>query len=146
MDNSSFLRKALLGNAAFSTLCGLDLLFAPAAVDRLIGLGNPAELRGLGIQLLVFALALVIAATRRRLRAWVAGLFTTLDVAWVAGTAVLLVARPDVLSGTGNLVAFLVADAVAVFAVLQIVGIRRLTHGGRERHDGGALESPLRAS
>ena len=140
MDRSSFLRKALLANAAFSTLCGIAMLAAPESLSRLVGLGDPRELRDLGASLLVFAVFLTVTATRRRLRAWAAGIFTAMDIAWVVGTAALLIARPEVLNATGKVAAVVVALVVADFAVLQIIGIRRLTRGGQERDDGRAVQ------
>lgn len=139
MDRSSFLRKALLGNAAFSTLTGVEMLAFPDAVARFIGLDQPREIRQLGVELLAFAALLTWTATRRHVRPWAAGIFTALDVGWVVATAALLVSRPDLLNTAGTITTVVVALAVADFAVLQVIGIRRLTGGTAERDDGTAL-------
>ena len=121
---SSLLRRALIGNALFSTLSGLTILFAQAWVLRILGLSGDVNLLILGVGLIVFAAMLLINARKQQIKksdAWAAVL---MDLAWVAGSCVLVLLIP--FSTEGKWVVGLVAELVLLFAVLQFVGIRRI--------------------
>ena len=115
---------ALLGNALFSTLSGLTILFAQGWVLRILGLPSSVNLLIFGVGLIVFAVTLVINARKQQVKksdAWVAVL---MDLAWVLGSCVLVFVVP--FSTKGKWVVGLVAELVLVFAALQCVGIRRM--------------------
>lgn len=133
----NLLRNALLGNAAFSTLTGFELLAFPEAMGRFIGFQSPALLRELGASLLFFAAVVAFTATRRPIRLWAAATISAMDISWVVGTAALLIARPDLLNTAGTITALVVAFVVADFALFQIIGIRRLTSTRQQRDHGG---------
>ena len=118
------LRKALMGNALFSTLSGLTILFAQSWVLRILGLAQTVNLLILGIGLLLFAATLVINARRQQVKisdAWIA---VWADLVWVLGSYALIFVMP--FSTGGKWVVGVVAELVLVFAVLQFVGIRRI--------------------
>ena len=124
-EPACFLRKALMGNALFSTLSGLTILLAQGWVLRILGLPSSVNLLILGAGLIVFAVTLVINARKRKVKksdAWIAVL---MDVAWVLGSYILIFIVP--FSTEGKWVVGVVAELVLVFAVLQFVGIRRIT-------------------
>ena len=121
---SLLLRRALRGNAVFSTLCGVALLIAGGLLEPVLGVPSLA-LRLVGLSLLPFAFGLWQNAARasvRRAEAWVA---VALDLAWVAGSAALVFANLWPLSSTGTWAVLGVAEVVLVFAVLQALGLRR---------------------
>ena len=123
-ERGCFLRKALMGNALFSTLSGLTILFAQGWVLRILGLASNVNLLILGVGLIVFAVTLVVNARRQQVKksdAWIAVL---MDVAWVLGSYILIFIVP--FSTEGKWVVGVVAELVLVFAVLQFVGIRRI--------------------
>ena len=123
-EPSCFLRKALIGNALFSTLSGLTILLAQGWVLRILGLPSSVNLLILGAGLIVFAVTLVINARKQQVKksdAWIAVL---MDVAWVLGSYILIFIVP--FSTEGKWVVGVVAELVLVFAVLQFVGIRRI--------------------
>ena len=123
-EPSCFLRKALIGNALFSTLSGLTILLAQGWVLRILGLPSTVTLLILGAGLIVFAVTLVINARKQQVKksdAWIAVL---MDVAWVVGSYILIFTVP--FSTEGKWVVGVVAELVLVFAVLQFVGIRRI--------------------
>jgi len=123
-EPTCLLRKALLGNALFSALSGLTLLFAQKSVLRILGLFNRVSLVVLGVGLIIFAATLVVNARRQRVKtsdAWVAVL---MDVAWVLTSYVLIFVLP--FSMEGKWVIGVVAELVLLFAILQFVGIRRI--------------------
>jgi hypothetical protein len=126
-QRACFLRKALLGNALFSTLSGLTILFAQGWVLQILGLSSSVHLLILGVGLIVFAVTLVINARKQQVKksdAWIAVL---MDLAWVVGSYVLIFLVP--FSPKGNWVVGIVAELVLLFAVLQFVGIRRIQKG-----------------
>lgn len=123
-ERERFLRKALMGNALFSTLSGLTILFAQGWVLRILGLASNVNLLILGVGLIVFAVTLVVNARRQQVKksdAWIAVL---MDVAWVLGSYILIFIVP--FSTEGKWVVGVVAELVLLFAVLQFVGIRRI--------------------
>jgi hypothetical protein len=123
-ERTCLLRKALLGNALFSALSGLTLLFAQKSVLRILGLFNRVSLVVLGVGLIIFAATLVVNARRQRVKtsdAWVAVL---MDVAWVLASYVLIFVLP--FSMEGKWVIGVVAELVLLFAILQFMGIRRI--------------------
>ena len=123
-ERTCLLRKALLGNALFSALSGLTLLFAQKSVLRILGLFNRVSLVVLGVGLIIFAATLVVNARRQRVKtsdAWVAVL---MDVAWVLASYVLIFVLP--FSMEGKWVIGVVAELVLLFAILQFIGIRRI--------------------
>jgi len=123
-EPACFLRKALMGNALFSTLSGLTMLLAQGWVLRILGLASNVNLLILGVGLILFAITLVVNARKQQVKksdAWIAVL---MDVAWVLGSYILIFIVP--FSTEGKWVVGLVAELVLVFAVLQFVGIRRI--------------------
>jgi len=127
-SHTCLLRKALIGNALFSTLSGLTILFAQRWVLRILGLSSSVNLLILGVGLIVFAVTLIINARKQQVKksdAWIAVL---MDLAWVVGSCVLILVVP--FSMGGRWVVALVAELVLVFAVLQFVGIRRIQKSG----------------
>ena len=123
-ERACFLRRALMGNALFSTLSGLTILFAQGWVLRILGLARNVNLLILGVGLIVYAVTLLVNARRQQVKksdAWIAVL---MDVAWVLGSYILIFTVP--FSTEGKWVVGVVAELVLVFAVLQFVGIRRI--------------------
>ncbi len=119
-----FLKKALVGNAAFSGISGLTVLFGNHWLVKLLGLPGEVSLSVLGVGLIVYAILLVLNARRPEVKisdAWVA---VVLDAVWVAGSYVLIFVIP--LSVAGKWVVALVAELVLLFAVLQWLGIRKI--------------------
>ncbi|MCG8405459.1 MAG: hypothetical protein MI923_09700 [Phycisphaerales bacterium] len=124
VNPTRFLRRSLLSNAVFSTVSGLSFIAAAKPISSLIGLSHPGILIGIGVSLLVFAAGLVANAKRQAINVTEAWLAVVLDVTWVAGSVVVLLA--GVLSTTGNWAVAIVADVVFLFAILQFVGLRRM--------------------
>jgi len=123
-EPACFLRKALMGNALFSTLSGFTILLAQGWVLRILGLPSSVNLLVLGAGLIVFAVTLVINARRQQVKksdAWIA---VCMDLAWVLGSYVLIFIVP--FSTEGKWVVGVVAELVLLFAVLQFLGIRRI--------------------
>lgn len=119
-----FLRRALVGNAAFSTLCGVLLLGGAAPLAPVLGLPAVA-LRVVGFVLLPFAFGLWRNARRERLSRAEAWSAVGLDLSWVAGSVALVAADLWPLEPAGTWAVIGVAEVVALFALLQTIGLLR---------------------
>jgi hypothetical protein len=121
---SPFLRRALLADAVISGGTGILMAAAAGLVDGLLGL--PAVLlREAGLLLLPFAALVGWLATRAQPPLGAVKAVIAANGAWVAGSLLLLVSgfvAPTMLG-----YAFVIAQAVvvAVFAELQVMGLRR---------------------
>ena len=117
------LRSTLVINAISTALCGLALLLAPAPLAELLGVSPPAILAGVGAGLVLYAAGLVWTARRKPIPGAAAWAAIVLDLGWVLGSVA--VVELGILSSIGAGLVALVAALVLVFAVLQLVGVRR---------------------
>lgn|SRR5215472_17583870 len=118
------LKNALVGNAAFSFVSGVLIVFGNHWVVKVLGLPEKASLAILGISLIFYAGMLLLNAFRPTIKiadAWTA---VVLDAIWVVGSYALIFVVP--FSVIGKWVVALVAELVLIFAVLQWLGIRRI--------------------
>jgi hypothetical protein len=124
IDRTTFLRRSLRLDGIASGLCGALLLLAAGPISTLIGLPGPGLARAVGAGLLVFAAALLWNAARATVSRGEAIGAVVLNIAWVLGSAVVIVDGP--LTLVGNLAVAAVAAAVVLFTILEAVGLRRL--------------------
>jgi hypothetical protein len=123
------LKKALTGNALFSVVSGVAILFANRWLVKFLGLPDNVSLALLGISLVVYAMLLWLNARKAKIKiagAWVA---IVMDVVWVIGSYALIVVVP--FSIGGKWVVALAAELVLAFAVLQWMGVRRILKSRR---------------
>jgi hypothetical protein len=127
-DDGRLLRLALRIDAAASGALGvLGVAAAPLLADLL---GPPVPvLFGVGVFFVVFAAALLFLASRRTIPRPAAWTVVFGNAAWVVGSVLATVAGAGALTGLGIGVVLAQAAAVAVFADLQWMGLRRLTAG-----------------
>jgi hypothetical protein len=126
-DRTCMLRKALLGNALFSTISGLIILFANKWVLGLLGFANSISLVILGAALIGYAAMLVINARKQKIKTSDAWMAVLMDLAWVVGSYVLVFSLP--FRATGKWIIAGVAEVVLLFAILQFLGLRRMQKG-----------------
>jgi hypothetical protein len=123
-DNGRLLRLALRLDAAASAALGLLAVGAASALSGL--LGPPAgTLRGTGAFLVGHALVVVLVAARPVIARPAAWAVVAANCAWVLGSAGAVVAGREELTTPGVAVVLVQAAAVAVFADLQWLGLRR---------------------
>jgi hypothetical protein len=122
---TNFLRHSLRANALFSTLSGLVFAVASAPVAAILGDVAPLLVFGVGLQLLLFAAALVWLASRSEISVPLTIAVIAADLLWVLGTAV--VVHADLFARQGEILALVLADVVLVLAILQSIGVRRMT-------------------
>lgn len=123
-SDSRLLRRALTGNAVFSTLCGVTLLAAGGLLGPVLAV-PPLALRIVGLTLLPFAFGLWQNAHRVAVHRGEAWLAVGLDLAWVAGSALLVFGDLWPLSYAGIWAVLGVAEVVLVCAALQGLGLVR---------------------
>jgi hypothetical protein len=126
MTRPSFLRRALVVDAVASGASGVLMVAGAEPLAGVLGLPAPL-LRWAGAALFPFAafvasLAWSGAVPRGGVRAVIA-----LNVAWVAASVLLVLDGPGALTRAGIAFVLVQAAAVAVFAEVQYVGLRRAT-------------------
>ena len=125
--SSTLLRRALQGNGAFSTVSGLVTLLGANAVAAFTGVQPAIVFIVLGISLLLFAAGLFWMTRETAVNPTLARIVIVMDVLWVVGSVILLLSNALPLTVAGKWAIGLVADMVALFAILQYIGLRRAT-------------------
>ena len=123
---TSLLRRALIGNSIFSTVTGGLLLLLAGTIAEVMGLESAAPLTVLGLVILPFAAGLYYMATRPHIHLTLARFIVVMDFAWVVVSALVLVTNAVPLTSGGRWIILILADLVLVFAVAQVLGLRRL--------------------
>src|ERR1700758_3865864 len=93
-EPQNFLKKVLTGNAVFSVVSGVAILFANRWLVKFLGLPDNVSLALLGFSLVVYAMLLWLNARKAKIKiagAWVA---IVMDVVWVIGSYALIVVVP----------------------------------------------------
>lgn len=122
---SSLLRNALLANAAFSAVSGLSFIVFARPVGQFLGWSAPWILPFIGLGLLGFALWVFQSAKAPQVDTANAKRIIAADLVWVVLSLVMIVA-PSLLTLGGKWAVGILADAVATFALLQYLGLRRV--------------------
>jgi len=123
-DSARFLRRSLQLDGIASGVTGMLLLVGAGPVSALIGLSAPTIARAIGALLAVYAAALLWNAARATVSRRETLAAVALNAAWVLGS--IAVIELGSLTMLGNLAVAAVALAVLVFAILEIMGLRRL--------------------
>ena len=127
-DKAAVLRLALRANGVFSGVSGLMFVVGSGPLAVFIGLPSPWILITIGLSLLSYSALLFQAASRSPIDRRHAILFTAMDTLWVAGSAILLITGWIPFTPAGKWAVIIVADMVAVLAVFQFIGLRRLAY------------------
>ena len=124
------LRRALQLDAAATGAVGGLLLVGGPWLDDLLG-APTTLLRPVGLFLVAYAAALGVAGSRPTISRPAARAAVALNALWVAGSAILVAAGPFPLTGLGVAFTLAQAAAVALFADLQLLGLRQARRGAR---------------
>ena len=122
---SNLLSRVLQANGVFSGLSGVTLTFAAGPLAAFLGLTSPTILVIIGIGLMLYAPALFYMAAQTPTNRKLVMAAIILDVAWVIGSIDLLVTDWVPLTTAGWWAVAIVADIVAVFAIVQFYALRR---------------------
>ena len=126
-QGSNLLKNALHGNALFSGTSGLVALLAAQSLAAFTGIESPSIFVVLGIVLILYAVDLWWVASRETINRHLAWAAILLDVLWVIGSVAILLFGWLPLTVAGSWTIALLAEVVAIFAVLQFIGLRRLS-------------------
>ncbi|MEM7030586.1 MAG: hypothetical protein AAF629_13545 [Chloroflexota bacterium] len=124
-NTSSLLQRALQGNGLFSLLSGLAFIIAANPIATFLGGVSSTVLMAVGVGLLIYAADLFFVARQSPIKPLFAWLFIAGDVVWVLASALLLMTDWVAFTNAGWWAVAIIADIVAVFAILQYVGLRR---------------------
>lgn len=125
-----FLRLALKVDAIASGLTGAGMVAAPGLHADLYGL--PAAMtQPSGLFLLAFAAMVWFASARRLVDARLVTAIIVLNAIWVAASAIVIAAGWLPLTPLGVGYTILQAAAVALFAELQFIGLRRVRRAAK---------------
>lgn len=128
-SRATLARLALTANAVFSATTGVVLLAAPGLVASALFVRGEAfevALRGLGLGLVSFALAVGVLAARLRPRPALIVVTSAADLAWSLATPIALVWFGDAVRPVGLMVFVVIGVVVFVFAVAQLLGVRAM--------------------
>jgi hypothetical protein len=125
------LRMALLGNAGFSVFSATIIFVRQRGLMQRLGIPKDFGILFLGIGLMIFAVWLLINASRAQIKVLEARMAVAMDLAWVALTIPVVVSAP--LTSQGQWVVTIVAAVVLSFTVTQWIGIRRISGDSTER-------------
>jgi Polyketide cyclase / dehydrase and lipid transport len=127
---STLLRGPLAANAGFSAATGLFLITGAVPLSGWLGVpGWLGVVVGLGLLLFAFE----VARTARHPRPTAVRQVITADTAWVVAAAVVIIGFPQSMSTAGLWALGVVTAAVADFAALQTLGLRRWQGSSRPR-------------
>lgn len=124
-EQSRLLRQALRGNGLFSALSGLVFLFGGRPLAAFMGLSTPVVLMAIGLITALYAGLLLWMTAQSSIKRSFARAAVVLDAGWVIGSIAILLTGWPPLSIAGMWIVALLAEVVALFAVLQAVGLRR---------------------
>lgn len=122
--SDNFLRVALKLDAVVTSLNGLAYLVAASLLSDILDLPT-GFLRGVGAFLLVFGLGVWIVGARSAIAASAAVTVVAVNVMWVVASLVVWAAGLGDPSTIARVWIVMQAAVVGLFAVLQIIGLRK---------------------
>ncbi|NCS94412.1 MAG: hypothetical protein GW761_11480 [Leptospira sp.] len=126
MNQSRFLRLALLMNGIFSGFSGLALTFQVGQISDWIGFSyHSMVLTGIGFGLMLFSIELFIQASQKRMQTWRSLLASFSDFLWLVATLVVLFFFPNLFNATGHTTIIGICTIVLFLGLMQIIGINR---------------------
>lgn len=126
VENDGLLRNTLRVNALFSLLSGVVFVLAAQSMSRWLGLPYPTAFIVVGIGLLPFAFLVYRTFRQAPVNASLAMVIIVMDVGWVVLSWILLGVAWSQLTTVGRWFVVIQADVIALFALLQWIGLRRL--------------------
>lgn len=120
----ALLRRALRANALFSAGGGLLLIFGARPLATFVGVNAPPVLALTGVVLVGYAAWLAWSAAREPLDQRVGAVAVALDAAWVVASVLVLANGWLPLTTAGTWAVAIIADIVAVFALVQFYALR----------------------
>lgn len=126
-DATRLIRRALTVNFWVTAANAVAFLAGAHWLGPVFGV-PPVVLWVLGVGLLAFALHAGYVARKDRIARGEAIYFVAADVAYVLASVVVVIGFPGLMSGWGRLFFAAAADVVAILAIVEYAGLRRMTH------------------
>jgi len=126
MRKNTLLLNTLRANAVFSFLCGTDAILFNQFFMDLFGISASYVFPVLGVGLLIFCAVVFYEAYRKPIKPSAVKAIIGQDVAWVVGSALIILTNVFSLSTTGLWLIAAVAVVVAAFAYFQYRGMKQL--------------------
>lgn len=123
-DSAGLLRVALKLDAAVTGVNGVAYLVAAPALDHLLGLPT-GPLRGVGVFLLTYAVAVWAVSRRRSISTSAVAAVIAANLLWVIDSVVVALVDWSTPTTVGTAWILLQAVVVGAFAALQGAGLRR---------------------
>lgn len=126
-NNSNLLRNTLYGNSAFCSTSGLAFALFSKPISNFLGLSNSWIILVLGIVLFVYGIEVFLFTRKEKISEGFTKFVIGADIAWVLASVILIFGNFVAFTTAGKWAIAIVADIVLVFAIVQFVGLRRLT-------------------
>ena len=123
---TDLLHLTLRANTIVSAAAGLILIVASGALAPFMGIASPIPLIIVGAVCLAFAYGVHHEASRPQMDRRAGWVIFALDVFWVAASILILEIDASALSTEGRWIILIAAADVALFALGEFVGLRRL--------------------
>lgn len=124
-SHTGLLTKVLRADGVFALISGAVLLIGSQPIARLLDLSQPVWLILLGVVLLGYGGELLYFAGREDRNRLIARVAVVLNLMWVLGSYAGLLLNWFPVNTAGKWAIALVAEVVFVFAILEIVALRR---------------------
>lgn len=123
---SSTAHRAVQADSIFCMISGAAFTFGAGAISSLIGLDSAAPILFIGLIVLLCGVGAFWFTSSRPVPRWlvIAAIFVNID--WLIGSAVLLAADPLSFTNEGKWLVLIIADIVAVLAMWEYIGLRRM--------------------
>ena len=127
VDNAALLRRALQSNALFSLLSALAFILASGPVARFLGPAVPSWIiLAIGVSFLPFVYGVYGVSSDIAGRWRYGRIITAMDATWVVASYLVLWLAWSQFTVAGRWFIALQAEVIFLFAVLQMMGLRRL--------------------
>lgn len=124
--DDALLRRALVGDAIFSGIAGTLMIVASSRISDFTGITPAWALAAIGAGVLLWAADLVWMARPEQLNPAFAKVVIGGNVAWVVASYIVILGGWLDLTTAGAWTVGILAEIVALFAVVQYLGLRRL--------------------
>ena len=125
VNRSNLLRRTIQADSAISLLSGLTFLLDAQLIATFTGIPWVWAIQVVGVDLILYAALLFLAARRNPIDRRHVLAFVTADAIWAIACVALVVRGWVPLTSAGIWTMFALADVGVVFGVLKYIGLRR---------------------
>ena len=126
LASDALLRRALVGNVLFSAVAGAAMIVASGRISDFIGLSPGWVPAAIGVGVLIWAADVGYIARRHEIPPWMVWIVIGGDLAWVVASYGDIITGVPELTTAGAWTVGILAEIVALFAIVQYLGLRRI--------------------